>query len=325
MRAIIIKKSGKDDILTLGDVPTPIPAPNQLLVRVKAAALNRADLLQRRGKYPPPPGESPILGLEIAGDVEKIGQQVTQFKPGDAVFGLVGGGGYAEYCLLDAECALAIPENLSYIEAASIPEAFLTACEAIFTLGQLQANETILIHAGTSGVGTAGIQLATAAGARVFTTVRSSDKIAKLNTLNPAEIIHSQQCDFAHEIEKLTQGRGVDVIIDFIGANYFEKNIQSLGVGGRLICVGLMGGTTAEINLNAILTKRLQIKGLRMRTRALEDKRAMTKQFKDKWLPFLVDRTIYPVIDCVFPLEQAQNAHEYMEKNLNMGKIILEA
>ena len=324
MHAIILKNPGEPEVLTWSQVLDLIPAPEQLLVRVKAAGLNRVDLLQRRGKYPPPPGESPILGLEIAGEVAAMGKDITHYHVGDRVFGLVGSGGYAEYCVIDAKTAMLIPNELSYIEAAAIPEAFLTANEAIFTLGELKAGETILIHAGASGVGSAGIQLAKQAGAVVFTTVSSSEKMQKVAALQPTAIFNYKNQDFVTEIQTRTQHQGVNVILDFIGGSYLTRNMESLSAAGRLICVGLMGGATAEINLDVLLKKRLQIKGLIMRTRSLEDKRRMAEHFKTKWLPLIANRQIKPIIDSVFALKDASKAHAYMEKNIHVGKIVLE-
>jgi putative PIG3 family NAD(P)H quinone oxidoreductase len=318
MRAITCKQAGEPDVLTIVDIPKPTPASTQLLIHVKAAALNRADILQRRGQYAPPPGESEILGLEIAGEVVQVGTAVTHFKLGDRVFGLVGSGGYADYCVIDAQTACFIPEKFSYLEAAAIPEAFLTANEALFTLGNLQPGETVLIHAGGSGVGTAAIQLAKYIGATVYTTIGRNEKINAVKSLGADHVINYKSTDFAAEIQN------VDVIIDFIGASYLAKHLAMLKPSGRLICVGMLGGTRAEINLNVILTKRLQIKGLIMRARTLEDKRAMTYNFNQRWLPLLSTGQLHPIVDSVFAFEEAQKAHAYMESNANIGKIILQ-
>lgn len=232
MRAVVCDKIGDADILTISDIPKPIPKPTELLVNVRATALNRADLLQRRGKYSPPPGESNILGLEISGVVTVIGSDVTHFKLGDPVFGLVGSGGYADYCLIDQEVALPIPTKLSFIEAAAIPEAFMTATEALFSLGHLKKDDRVLIHAGGSGIGSAAIQLAKMIGTTVFTTVGSSEKIAKIKKFDPDFIIHYKTSSFADIIKK---NKGVDVIMDLIGASYFSDHLDILNLGGRLI------------------------------------------------------------------------------------------
>lgn len=321
MLAVIFNNFGGPDVLSIKETADPSPGPEQLLVRVKACALNRADLLQRRGKYPPPPGESTILGLEIAGEVVKKGSKTSsEFNIGDRVFGLVGGGAYAEYCLIDHRVAMAIPKELSFIDAAAIAEAFLTASEALFTLGELKQNESVLIHAGGSGVGSAAIQLAKQIGAYIFTTVSSPEKMAKVKELGADVIINYKTTDFAAEIQNKQQ---IDVIIDFVGANYLERHLSILNTQGRLICVGLMGGTKTEINLEPILHKRLQIKGLRMRTRSLSDKRIFTEQFVQTWLPLFSTGKIRPMIDRIFSFHDAQKAHAYMESNANVGKIIL--
>lgn len=323
MFAVITKHPGDTEVLELSTTPTPKPGPDEILVRVHATALNRADLLQRRGKYPPPPGVTDILGLEIAGEVAELGANVTEFKIGQRVFGLVGGGAYAEYCCIDRGVAMIIPDDFSYEEAAAVPEAFLTSNEAIFTLGDLKSGETILFHAGASGVATAGIQMAHYIGATVYATVGSTEKSTMVKKLGAQATINYKEQDFLSEIKNITHDQGVNVIIDFIGADYFERNLKSLAIAGRLICLGLMGGTKTEINLDAVLTKRLQIKGLMMRHRSIQEKREITKRFSQKWLPVLAARKIHPIIDSVFSIKEVRKAHDRMEKNLNSGKIIL--
>ena len=323
MKAIMRTGDGGPEVLQLADVPSPEPTETQLLVDVKATALNRADLLQRRGTYPPPPGESEILGLEIAGTVSAIGSQVEGFSENDNVFGLVAGGGYAEQTVLDYRMAMVIPDGWRFEEAAAIPEVFFTANENIFTLGRLTAGETILIHAGGSGVGTAGIQIAKHAGARVFATTGTPEKIENCITLGATAAINYKQSDFVAEIERLTDGEGVDVVLDFIGAPYLNRNLQILKVKGRLLQVGLMGGSTTEIDLGVIMRRRLQVIGSVMRPQSLDEKIAITQRFVERWLPELKNGTLRPVIDKVFPLAQACQAHEYMEDNRNFGKIIL--
>lgn len=321
MRAITYQTFGEPSVLNIEEIPTPTPGPEQLLIQVKAAALNRADILQRRGKYPPPQGESDILGLEIAGEVAAVGQNVTDYKIGDRVFGLVGSGGYAQYCVIDSHVAMRIPDTMSFIEAAAVPEAFLTALEALFTLGNLQPDESVLIHAGGSGVGTAAIQLAKFCGATVYTTVGHTEKISRVKLLGADYVIPYKNSDFANEIQQ--QG-GVDVIIDFIGARYFENHLALLKTLGRLICVGMMGGSNAQIDLNLVIKKRLQIKGLIMRARSLSDKRHMSQHFSKTWLPHFESGKIHPVVDSVFPFNEVHAAHTYMEHNANIGKIILQ-
>ena len=323
MQVIALERCGGPELLTPAEMPQPVPGPEQLLVRVKACALNRADLLQRRGKYAAPAGESEILGLEIAGDVVDKGALVTDVALGAKVTGLVGGGGYAEYCLLDQGMALQIPQNLSYVEAAAIPEAFLTAQEALFTLGELTARDSVLIHAGGSGVGSAAVQLASLVGARVYTTTSDPAKFTRIHALGDTSIINYKQQDVAAEIATLTHGMGVNVIVDFIGASYLPMHLQMLQTAGRLVLVGLMGGRQAAIDLELILHKRLQLKGLIMRSRSLADKRALTQIFKAQWLPAFTTKKLRPVIDSIFPFHAAAQAHAYMETNRHVGKIIL--
>ena len=323
MRAIIRVGDGGPEVLQLSEVPAPIPTATQLLVDVHATALNRADLIQRRGGYPPPPGESEVLGLEIAGTVAGVGRAVEGVSEGDRVFGLVGGGGYAEQAVIDYRMAMPIPEEWSFEEAAAVPEVFFTANENIFTLGELAAGETILIHAGGSGVGTAGIQISQHAGANVFVTAGTPEKIHKCKTLGAIEGINYKTTDFVAEIEDLTDGEGVDVVLDFIGAPYLEQNLSVLKTKGRLLQVGLIGGATAEIDLGTLMRNRLKIIGSVMRPQSIDEKIAITQRFVDRWLPELKRGVLKPVIDNVFPLAEVQQAHAYMEANRNFGKIIL--
>ncbi|MBM3226753.1 MAG: NAD(P)H-quinone oxidoreductase [Candidatus Tectomicrobia bacterium] len=323
MRAITIRAPGGPDVLQLTEVPDPVPTPEQLLVRVQATALNRADTLQRRGHYPPPPGESEILGLELAGEVEAVGSATQGFRVGDRVFGLVGGGGYAEKAVIDYRMAMLIPTAWSCIDAAAVPEVFLTANETLFTLGQLAPGETVLIHAGASGVGTAGIQMARHLGARVFATAGTPEKVARITALGADVGINYKTEDFAARVRELTQKSGVALVQDFIGAAYWQRNLQCLAAGGRLVLVGLMGGTKIEADLGLILRQRLHIIGSVMRSQSLDNKIAMTQRFQERWLPLLAQGHIRPIIDTTFPLAEAAAAHQYMEENRNVGKIML--
>ena len=324
MQAITVVAPGGPDVLKLGTVPDPIPSPEQILVRVRATALNRADTLQRQGQYPPPPGESDVLGLELAGEVEAVGSAVTTIAVGERVFGLVGGGGYAEKAVIDARMAMPIPEGWSFAQAAAVPEVYFTAQETIFTLAGLKRGETILIHAGASGVGTAGIQMARETGATVLVTAGSAEKIQRCVDLGATAGCNYKEQDFAEWVQHTTSGKGVDVIEDFIGAAYWDKNLKSLTPGGRLVLVGVMGGVKVETNLGLILRKRLQVFGSVLRTRTLADKIDIARRFQANWLPLLTAGRIKPIIDCHFPLERAAEAHQYMEDNKNFGKIILE-
>ncbi len=323
MKAIILSHFGAIDALHLRETPPPTPSAEQLLIKVHATALNRADILQRKGLYPPPAGDSEILGLELAGEVVAWGEQVQGFQQGDRVFGLVGGGAYAEYAVIDAQMALHIPETWSYEFAAAIPEVFMTANETIFELGQLQAGESVLIQAGASGVGTAAIQMARAAGASVFVTAGSDEKVKKCLDLGAHYAINYKNEDFYEKIMQLTDKEGVDVIEDFIGASYFERHLKLLKSQGRLIIVALMGGHKTEIPLNLLLTKRLKVYGSVMRSRTLAEKRELTQRFSQRWLPLLQQGAIKPIIDSIIPLAEVQRAHQLMEMSQHFGKIVL--
>ena len=323
MKAVTQTGPGGPEVLRISDVPPPEPGPEQVLVRVRATALNRADTLQRKGMYPPPKGDSDILGLELAGDVEGWGAGVEGFSKGQRVFGLIGGGGYAEYALIDHQMAMPIPDGWSYTDAAAVPEVYFTANETVFVLGALQAGESVLIHAGGSGVGTAAIQMAHHIGAKVYFTAGSGEKIERAMALGADAGINYKTHDFAEEIMRLTDGIGVDVVEDFLGASYLSRNISILRTGGRLVLVALMGGAKAEIDLARVLRNRLQVFGSVMRSRSLEEKRAITGRFVERWLEPLVDGKIKAIVDSVFPLEDVVAAHEAMEANQNFGKIIL--
>ncbi|CAI8030691.1 Quinone oxidoreductase PIG3 [Geodia barretti] len=323
MKAITFATHGGPDVLRLEDVAEPTPTADELLVRVRASALNRADTMQRRGHYPPPPGESDILGLELAGEVEAIGANASGFKPGDRVFGLVGGGGYAEKACIDYRMAMPIPDGWDFVKAAAVPEVFFTANETLFTLGRLDAGETVLIHAGASGVGTAGIQMARQAGARVLVTVGSEEKVARTEALGAEAGINYKTTDFAARVLELTDGAGVDLVQDFIGAAYWQNNLKCLKTAGRLVLVGLMGGAKVEVDLGLIMRKRLQVIGSVMRSQPLANKIAITERFRSRWLPELESGRLQPLIDTSFPLAEAAAAHQYMEDNRNVGKIML--
>ena len=324
MQAVIFDAPGGPEVLNVGHVADPVPGADQILVRVRATALNRADTLQRQGLYPPPPGESDVLGLELAGEVEALGSAVRDVHVGDRVFGLVGGGGYAEKAVLDARMAMPMPAGWSFAEAAAVPEVFFTAQETLFTLAELRPGETVLIHAGASGVGTAGIQMARETGANVLVTAGSVEKIARCVELGAVAGCNYKERGFADWVHEYTDGRGVDVIEDFIGAAYWDDNLKSLAVGGRLVLAGFMGGTKAQTNLGLILMKRLRIFGSVLRSRPLADKIDITRRFQADWLPLLQTGRIKPIIDRRFSLHEAADAHRYMEANKNVGKIILD-
>ena len=323
MKAIIVEKPGSADQLRIGDVKNPVCGENEILVKVKATALNRADILQREGKYPPPTGASPVLGLEMAGVVEQVGSSVFKWKAGDRVFGLLPGGGYAEYAVIHENMAMEIPDNIPFEEAAAIPEAFLTAFQSIVWLGELKASEFVLIHAGASGVGTAAIQLAREIGARIIITA-SKEKHKICKELRADLAIDYKTQNFKDEVLKFTNNYGADVIIDFIGGPYFKQNVESLTRDGRLVLLAtLSGGKVENFDMRQILVKRLKIMGSTLRSRSLDYQIKLTKEFKDFAYDKIRKGNIKPVIDKIYNWNDAAEAHRRMEENKNSGKIVL--
>jgi tumor protein p53-inducible protein 3 len=320
MRAILFDSPGDPSVLRLGEAPDPQPDEGELLVRVHATAVNRADLMQRRGGYAPPPGASPILGLELAGEVLR---PAGRWSAGDRVMAVVTGGGYAELAAVPAAVAMAVPEGLSWEQAAAIPEAFLTAFLNLFTLGRLQAGEAALIHAGASGVGTAAIQLARAAGARVFATAGAPEKLALCRELGAELAIHYREEAFQERVATATGGRGVDVLLDFVGAPNWEANLAALGPGGRLMLIGFLGGSRGELDLGPIMAKRLTVTGTTLRRTPLDQKEALADAFAAFAMPRFASGELRPVIDTVLPLDQAAEAHRMLEANRNAGKVVL--
>lgn len=325
MKAIDCSSFGEAEVLQLADVSDPQLRPGDLLVRNHAAGVNRADINQRRGAHGRANfGDSELMGLEIAGEVIAVGDQVRGFAAGDRVMGVVGGGGYAEIARIDHRMAMRIPDAMSYVDAAAIPEAFVTAHEALFHLAGLRAGERVLIHAAASGVGTAAVQLAAAAGAQVLVTA-SGAKLERLTELGADVLIDYKTQDFLEEVQRATSDRGVDVIVDFIGAPYFERNISLLAHGGRLIQVGLLGGREGvTLPLDRVLSGHLKIIGTVMKSRTQEEKHAMVARFRDQGLSRFETGGLRAVVDSVFPLAQAAEAHRRLESNQTIGKIILE-
>lgn len=323
MRAVLLHQFGGPEQLYLGEFPKPIPGPEEVLVRVRATALNRADTLQRQGHYPPPPGESPVLGLEMAGEIVALGEKVTRFQVGDAVCGLLGGGGYAEYAVIHEQQALPVPAGYSWEQAAAIPEVFLTAWQALHWLARIQPGEIVLIHAGASGVGTAAIQLATLHGAIPWVTA-SAGKHELCQRLGAARCIDYRQEDFAAVVANETHDQGIPVIIDFLAASYWEQNLAALGMDGRMVMLALMGGAgPVSTNLALILRKRLHIMGSTLRARSAEYKGQLAQDlYQNTWTAF-TKGAISPVIDSVFPWHQVAEAHRRMDANANAGKIVL--
>ena len=324
MRAAVITEPGGSEVFRVQEVEDPVAGPDEVLAEVRASALNRADLLQRQGGYPAPPGvRSDVPGLEFAGVAIKVGERVNGIAPGDRIFGLLGGGGYADRVATHELMSIPMPPNLDFAQAAAIPEVFLTAYDALFNHCELKMGESVLIHAVGSGVGTAALQLAHHAGAYVFGTAGSDDKLAKAAELGLDVGINYKEQDFAQVVRERTNGVGVNVVFDMVGGPYWERNLASLSLKGRLVLVGLMGGNKVEANLGVLMPKRLRVHGTALRSRSLEEKIAVTLQFKRHVLPLIVDGRIQPIIDRAFPMEKVSEAHEYMESNANFGKIIL--
>lgn len=323
MQAVVITKPGGPEVLEVQEVETPQPVGDQVRVRVRAAGLNRADLAQRAGFYPAPPGfPAAIPGLEFAGEVEMIGPLVRQWQPGQRVMGITGGGGQAEYVLAPEGMLVEIPENLDYIQAAAIPEVFMTAHDGLFTQGALLMGEYVLVHAAGSGVGTAAIQLAHAIGATVYGTSRTPEKLEQAKPLGLDAGLAGET--FADEVKQLTGGKGVNLIVDFVGAPYLTQNLQALAEWGRLVFLSTMGGAQANLDLRMVMAKRLQIRGCTLRSRSVEEKLAVTRRFATQVMPLFANARIQPIIASVYPLHEIAHAHQAMADNRNFGKIIVQ-
>jgi len=322
MKAVIITRPGGPEVLEIQDVETPQPVGEQVRVRVRASGINRAELLQRMGAYPAPAGSPQnIPGIEFAGEVDAVGSLVSKWKPGQRVMGLAGGGAQAEYVLIHEGLLVEIPANLDFIQAGGIPEAFMTAHDALFTQAGLQMGERVLIHAVGSGVGTAALQLARATGATSYGTSRTPAKLEAARALG-LDVGLSDQ-NFAAGIQRLTNGEGVHVVLDFIGAPYLEQNLQSLALWGRLVFLATMGGTHSDINLGMLMQKRISMRGVTLRTRTLEEKMAVTRRFAAGVLPLLANGQVKPVIERVYSLDEIAEAHRVMGENRNFGKLVV--
>lgn len=323
MKAIVVQTDQENRPLLWQEVSPPDYAANEVLVDIYAAALNRADLSQRAGNYPPPPGASDILGLEMAGRIAEVGADVSGWQVGDRVCALLPGGGYAERVNVPADLLMSIPDDWSYEQAAAVPEVFYTAYVNMFMEANLQGGETVLIHGGASGVGTAAIQLAHRAGCRVFATAGNDEKVESCRALGAELAINYRKEDFAERILAYNNGEGVDVILDMVGASYLERNLQVLKLCGRLVFIALLGGSDAQLNLGALMRRRLRLIGSVLRPRTLAEKVEIKERFMAQFWPLLVDGKIKPIIDSVYPIEQANEAHHHMAENKNIGKIIL--
>ncbi len=322
MRCITVPQPGGPEAMQLDTAPLPTLRDDEILIRVQAAGVNRPDVQQRKGLYPPPPDASPLLGLEVAGEVVQLGAMASGFFPGHKVTALCNGGGYAEYVAVPAGQCLPWPEGYDALRAAALPENFFTVWANLFDMAQLKPEESVLVHGGTSGIGLTAIQLATAQGSRVYATAGSAEKCAFIERYGATAINYKDQ-DFGAVIAAQTDKRGVDVILDMVGGPYIQKNIRALAPRGRLVQVAFMQGSKAELDLMHVMTKRLTITGSTMRPRTSAEKAAIAAALKQKVWPLLASGKVAPVIDRVFPLEQAAEAHQLMESSAHIGKIML--
>jgi len=324
MKAVVISQPGAPSVLQIADKPTPACAPNEVLVKVMAAGVNRPDVKQREGKYPPPAGVvQDIPGLEIAGTIVETGAAVTPWKIGDKVCALVAGGGYAEYCSAPEGQCLPVPQGFSFIEAASLPETFFTVWSNVFDRANLKGNEALLVHGGSSGIGVTAIQMAKALGHPVYVTAGSDEKCHFCEQLGATKAINYKTESFTDVIKQLTNGKGVDVILDMIGGDYTPGNIQSLAVEGRLVMINTMKGKDAQVDLAQVMMKRLVITGSTLRARDVAFKAAIAQKLQENIWPLLTSGQIKPVIYKVFKAEEAAQAHELMESSAHTGKIVL--
>ncbi len=316
--------AGGPEVLKLATGPVPTPAADEVLIRVEAAGVNRPDVAQRQGSYPPPPGASPLLGLEVAGEVVALGSAVTGAKLGDKVCALTNGGGYAEYCTAPVTQCLPWPAGYTAVQAAAVPETFFTVWANLFQMGRLAKGEKVLVHGGTSGIGVTALQLAHEFGATVYATGGSDDKVAACLRYGADAAFNYRTQDFANELRTLTGGKGVDVILDMVGAPYAQKNIRSLAMDGRLVLIAFLGGSVADkFDFLQIMTKRLTVTGSTMRPRTTAQKAAIAADLRAKVWPVLDAGRCAPVVHAVFPLGQAAEAHALMESSLHIGKIVL--
>jgi putative PIG3 family NAD(P)H quinone oxidoreductase len=324
MKAIIITRPGGPEVLEVQDRSKPEPGLGQIRVRVRASALNRADILQRQGNYPVPAGyPADISGMEYAGEVDALGPAATLWKTGDRVMGIIGGAGHAEFVTVHEREAIPVPKSMSWDEAGAISEAFLTAYDALFTRLNLRTGETLLIHAVGSGVGTAGLQLACVAGARVIGTARSAEKLERAKKLGLDVAVDASRGDWAAQVEAAIGAEQVHALMDLVGGSYLEGNLRVVGLRGRIVVVGLTAGATAQFNMGVLLRKRLTVVGTVLRSRTLEEKIALAREFAEHAVPLFESGRLKPVVDRVFPFAEIRAAHELMASNKTFGKIVL--
>ena len=323
MQVVDITDFGPPDNLEIRERPVPRLAPGEVLVEVAAAGVNRADVMQRRGHYPPPMGASDVLGLEISGTVAAVGPEVSTLKAGDQVCALVTGGGYAEYCAAPAPQCLPVPAGVDVVDAAALPEAYFTVWTNVFDRGRLQAGESFLVHGGSSGIGTTAIPLAKLTGARVFATAGSADKCGACRRLGAELAVNYRDDDFVAAVKTATDGRGVDLILDMVGGSYLQRNLESVAVEGRIVLIGLMEGAVAEINLAMLMSRRVILTGSTLRSRTVDQKGEIAAALRDRVWPHLAAKRLRPVIHAKFPLREAAEAHRVMEASTHIGKLLL--
>jgi len=329
MLAIEIREPGGPDVLVPAERPRPEPGPGEVLIEIAAAGVNRPDVMQRQGKYPPPPGASDIPGLEVAGTIQALGDArgdgVPEWRTGDRVCALVSGGGYAEYCVAPAPQCLPVPRGMTFTAAAAIPETFFTVWTNVFERGRLHPGESLLVHGGSSGIGTTAIQLARAFGSRVLATAGTAEKCAALTDgrLGAAVAINYRETDFVAAVRDATAGRGVDVILDIVGGDYLPRNIEALALDGRLVQIGTLGGPKAQINMVPVLQRRLTITGSTLRPRSVAEKGAIARALRERVWPLLESGTVAPLVHATFPLRAAADAHRMMEADTHIGKLVL--
>ena len=324
MTAIAITEPGGPMVLKPEKRPLPLPGPGEILIRVKAAGVNRPDVLQRQGAYPPPPGASDLPGLEVAGEVAALGEGVKRWRTGDAVTALTPGGGYAEFCLVDESNALPVPHGFTFTEAAAVPETFFTVWHNVFQRGGLKAGETFLVHGGTSGIGTAAIQLAKAFGARVIATAGSAEKCEACTKLGADRAVNYRSEDFVAAVKEATGGKGADVILDMVGGDYIGRNYDAAAVDGRIVQIAFLQGAKASADFTKLMIKRLTHTGSTLRPRSVEFKAGIAAELERQVWPLLAERRIAPVMDMIFPLREAWRAHERMQEGEHIGKIVLD-
>jgi putative PIG3 family NAD(P)H quinone oxidoreductase len=323
MRFVEATAAGGPEVLRIGEMPTPLPREHEVLIKVHAAGINRPDILQREGKYPPPPGASPVMGLEVSGEIVALGTGAT-LKLGDRVCALAPGGGYAEYCRVPQGHCLPVPQGLSMPEAGGISETFFTVWANVFQIGRLQAGEQFLVHGGAGGIGTTAIQLAHARGAEVFTTAGSDEKCAVCRSLGAAHAFNYHTQDFTAEIARITAARGVDLILDMVAGTYAERNIDSLAMRGRLVQIAVQQGAKVTVNLAKIMQRRLLLTGSTLRPRSIEEKSLIAQELHREVWPLLQSGRVRVVVDKVVPFAEVRAAHEYFERAHHIGKVILQ-